>query len=243
MSSFFPYCTKCQVKKHPGVPAIDVERVCASYPSKKDVLVDVSFKVEQATRVALLGPNGAGKSSLLKLLAGLMPITEGSIKVLRHAAAAGKHEVTYLPQRSEIDWDFPITVYKLVLTGSYIKLGWFKMPGKRQKESVSRALQLLELEHLADRQINQLSLGEQQRSLIARSLVHDGEIMLLDEPLSGVDIRTQNIVRGVFDQLKKRGKTLLMSTHDSDNLEDDFDTALSLNSGKPIEVLHKPFKF
>lgn len=229
---FFPYCTRCKAGKHPGVPAIEVENLTVGYSNNPQVLNDISFSIPNGVRVALLGHNGAGKSTLLQSLVGLIPIASGDVKICGHPASSGKHLVTYLPQRSVIDWSFPITVFDLALTGSYIYLGWFKRPQKSHKISAINALELLNLLDRKDRLIGELSIGEQQRVLLARALVHSAEVFLLDEPLNAVDQETQAIMQKVFNQMKLEGKTLLMATHDHAHLKEHFDHTLTLKSGK-----------
>lgn len=213
-STPLPYCLRCSKKPIAGTPAIDVKNVSVSYPGGiKNALDHINFTIKIGTRVALLGPNGAGKSTLLKVLSGLLPTSSGIIKIFGHPVGTCFHEVTYLPQRSDIDWNFPISLEKLVLTGCYIHLGWFLGPHKEHFERTKEALKLLGLDQLAHRQIGHLSVGQQQRALLARALVHNAELYLLDEPLNAVDIETQYIIRETFDQLKQAGKTLLLATH------------------------------
>lgn len=231
-----PYCLRCSKKPLVGTPAVWVNDLCVSYPGGvRNVLNHISFKVEIGSRVAILGANGAGKSTLLKVLAGLMAPSSGTVSVFGHPVGTCFHEVTYLPQRSEIDWSFPITLQKLILTGCYIHLGWFFRPKKLHYERTMEAMKLLGLEHLADRQIGQLSVGQQQRALLARALVHGAELYLLDEPFNAVDIETQSIMRDTFDRLKQAGKTLLVATHDREHIEEDYDAVIFIRDGKLFE--------
>ncbi len=231
-----PYCLRCSKKPLPGTPAIEIKNVSANYPGGiRNAIDHITFTIETGTRVALLGPNGSGKSTLLKVLSGLLPPSSGIIKIFGHPVGKCFHEVNYLPQRSEIDWDFPISVEKLVLTGSYIHLGWFLRPKKEHFERVDGALQLLGLNNLAHRQIGQLSVGQQQRALLARALVHNAQLYLLDEPFNAVDIETQIIMRDTFDKLKHAGKTLLIATHEREHIATDYDDALFIENGKLIK--------
>lgn len=231
---FFPYTHLCTESQHAGVPAVEVHDLSVDYPHKTGILKNISFSIKGGLRVALMGANGAGKSTLLKALVGLTPIRSGSIYIYGHKTPSAKHLVTYLPQRSEIDWQFPITVFKLALTGAYIYLGWFKKPSKENIEDTHLALKLLGLDALADRKIGELSIGEQQRLLLARAIVHNPQLFILDEPLNAVDNETQKILQAAFDRLKKEGKTLLIATHDTEHLNERFDAVLRLKEGELV---------
>lgn len=232
--SLFPYTYLCSEAQHEGVPAIEVQNLTVDYPHKTNVLKNITFSIKGGRRVALIGANGAGKSTLLKAIVGLIPTRVGSIYIYGHKAPSAKHLVTYLPQRSEIDWQFPITAFKLALTGAYIYLGWFKRPTKENVIAANLALDLLGLNKLGCRRIGELSIGEQQRLLLARAIVHNPQLFILDEPLNAVDNETQNILQAVFDRLKDEGKTLLIATHGKDHLKEHFDDVLILKEGELI---------
>lgn len=234
-----PYCLRCSKKPLEGTPAIEIKNVSANYPGGiRNAIDHITFIIEIGTRVALLGPNGSGKSTLLKVLSGLLPPSTGRIRIFGHPVGTCFHEVTYLPQRSEIDWTFPISLEKLVLTGAYIHLGWVLRPKKEHFQRVDEALQLLGLQHLAHRQIGQLSVGQQQRALLARALVQNAQLYLLDEPFNAVDIETQIIIRDTFDKLKQARKTLLIATHEREHIATDYDDAFFIENGKLIKTLH-----
>lgn len=235
-----PYCLRCSKKPRSGTPAVSVKNLSLSYPGGggRNALNHISFTVEIGSRVAILGANGAGKSTLLKTLAGLITSSGGEVSIFGHPVGTCFHEVTYLPQRSEIDWDFPISLQKLVLTGCYIHLGWFLRPKNLHYQKTKEAMKLLGLEHLANRQIGQLSVGQQQRALLARALVHGAELYLLDEPLNAVDLETQLIIREAFDRLKHAGKTLIVATHDREHIETDYDEAIFIQDGKLVNIVH-----
>lgn len=234
-----PYCLRCSKKPIEGTPAIEINNVSANYSGGiKNAIDHISFIIKTRARVALLGPNGSGKSTLLKVLAGLLSPSTGTIKIFGRPVGECFHEVTYLPQRSEIDWSFPISLEKFVGTGTYIHLGWFLRPKKEHRERARVALQLLGLEDLACRQIGQLSVGQQQRALLARALVQNADLYLLDEPFNAVDIETQMIIRDTFDKLKGAGKTLLIATHEKEHIATDYDDALFIDKGKLVKILH-----
>jgi ABC-type Mn2+/Zn2+ transport system ATPase subunit len=185
-------------------------------------------------RVALVGPNGAGKSTLLKAAAGLLPVLSGEIKIYGQPVGACHHRVAYLPQRGELDWRFPISLRRLVMTGRYVHLGWLRRPGAADWAVVDRVMAQLELSQLAERQIGQLSGGQQQRALLARALAQEADLWLLDEPLNAVDNDTRAIIASVLDELKKQEKTVITATHDLGRLERDFDRAVYLCEGEVV---------
>jgi manganese/zinc/iron transport system ATP- binding protein len=196
----------------------------------------VSLRVPPGTRVALVGPNGAGKSSLLKAVAGLLPVSGGAVRVYGNPVGACHHRVAYLPQRGDIDWKFPITVERLVLTGRYAHLGWFRWPGARDRQVTKQVMEKLGLTGLAGRQIGRLSGGQQQRALLARALAQGADLLLLDEPLNAVDADTCGVIRGVLKELQQKGKTLVVATHESGRLESDFDAVVHLREGRRVAL-------
>ncbi len=188
--------------------------------------------------MALVGSNGAGKSTLLKTLAGLLAPGAGTYRVLGQERGACFHRIAYLPQRSELDWDFPMSLRKLVVTGRYVHLGWFKSPGKEDWKKVDTIIEELGLQGLQDRQISELSGGQQQRTLLARCLIQESAILLLDEPLNAIDAQTVEIMDKVLARQKSLGKTVVTATHDVDRLENEFDGILFMNSGREIRPHH-----
>ena len=215
--------------------ALKVEQLDVAYPrGGQTALREISLEIGIGERVALVGPNGAGKSTLLLAIAGLLPASGGKIILYGHEPGACQHQVAYLPQRSDLDWSFPISVEKLVLTGRYVHIGWLKRPGPEDRERAGAALRLLRLDRLAHRQIGELSGGEQQRTLLARALAHEADLFLLDEPLNAVDAETRKIVDEVLEDLREKKKTVIMATHDLGRLEADFDQAVYLNEGRKV---------
>ncbi len=229
----FPYGHRRHVGAVPGAPALAARSVSVGYASTAGLaLREVSLRVPAGARVALVGPNGSGKSTLLKAVAGLLPVSAGEIAVYGNPVGACHHRVAYLPQRGEIDWRFPISVRRLVMTGRYVHLGWLRRPGRKDREVVSEVMEDLGLTPLAERQIGQLSGGQQQRALLARALVQDGDLLLLDEPLNAVDAGTRGTISEVFSGLQRRGKTMVVATHDLASLASEFDGALYLREGQ-----------
>jgi ABC-type Mn2+/Zn2+ transport system ATPase subunit len=225
----------------PNAPALEIKNLVTGYPGAKAALKGVSLCVPIGTRVALVGANGAGKSTLLKAVAGLLPIREGDIKIYGNAVGACHHRVAYLPQRSQLDWRFPISLKRLVLTGRYVHLGWLKRATPKDYAVVTKVAAQLGLEGLLERQIGQLSGGQQQRALLARALAQESDLLLLDEPLNAVDNDTRAIITTVLNELSTQGKTVIMATHDLGRLESDFDGAMYLSDG--LEVPAPPGAF
>lgn len=217
-----------------GAPAIEARNVTVRYPGvATPTLTDTSCIVETGSRVALVGANGSGKSTLLKAIAGLLPFTgEIALFGLPHQRSRGR--VAYLPQRAEIDWRFPITVERLVVTGRYARLGWLRRPGQNDREQARAALERTGMAAFADRQIGKLSGGQQQRVLLARALAQQAELLLLDEPFNHVDVETRGTVSSLLDELRAAGATIVVATHDLDRLERDFDAVLRLAGGRIV---------
>jgi manganese/zinc/iron transport system ATP- binding protein len=219
----------------PNAPAVEARLSPIHYPgAPAPALREVYLRVPVGARVALVGHNGAGKSTLLKAIAGLLPTRPGEVCLYGHPPDACRHRVAYLPQRSEIDWRFPVNVRRLVMTGRYVHLGWLKRPGPPDERIVAEMLERLGLEVLAERQIGQLSGGQQQRALLARALAQQADLLLLDEPLNMVDAETRGVMVAVLKKLQQAGQTVIAATHDLGRLEIDFDGALYLNEGRVV---------
>jgi manganese/zinc/iron transport system ATP- binding protein len=238
----FPYGSRVHRDPVADADALVTEDLSIGYPgSRRPVVQDLSLRVPRGTRVALVGPNGAGKSTLLKAVAGLLPIFSGQVRIYGNPVGACHHRVAYLPQRGEIDWRFPISLRRLVMTGRYVHLGWLRWPGNRDGEIVEGVLERLGLCELAERQIGRLSGGQQQRALLARALAQEADLLLLDEPLNAVDAETRDVVHVVLSELQKRGKTVIAATHDLGRLAENFDAAVYLNEGRLVTPLDGAF--
>lgn len=228
-----PYGGRSHQGPDASSPALEFAKVVASYPTAKKVAVsDITLSVARGRRVALVGHNGAGKSTLLKAAAGLIKIDSGSMRVYGNPVGACHHRTAYLPQRSDVDWHFPISVADLVMTGRYVHLGWFQRPKRSDHQLVFAALSRLAIADLANRQIAELSGGQQQRALIARALVQQASLFLLDEPLNAVDEATRDIVDHVLNDHVKVGGSVLVATHDLGRLSESFDEAIYLKAGR-----------
>jgi len=220
----------CDAPAIAGTPALALDRVTFRYPgASEEVLTDLSLTVNPGERVALVGPNGAGKSTLIKLVAGLMALQRGGISIYGNRAGRCRHRVALVPQRTEIDWRFPVSVRQVVMMGRYVRLGWLKRPRTVDRDAVDRAMATMRITELADQQVGELSGGQQQRVMLARTLAHDADLLLLDEPLNHVDVVTQELIYHVLEDLSKRGKTAVVSTHDLGILKVHFTRALFLD--------------
>jgi len=191
-------------------------------------LENVSFELMVGERLAVVGPNGAGKSTLLKIIAGVLSPTEGHIEIFGNIPG-GHICIAYVSQRSLVDWSFPVTVADVVMMGRVGQLGLFRNPRISDWKIVNQSLEVVGMTHLAKRQINQLSGGQQQRMFIARALAQEAELMLLDEPLSGLDVSSQEEVFSILDHLRDREVTVLVSLHDLKMAAQRFDQVMLLN--------------
>ena len=179
--------------------------------------------------VALLGPNGAGKTTFFKALVGLVPKETGEIIFGGHGKAGADTDIAYLPQRSVIDWDFPITVRGMVEMGRYMRVGNWRRFGKADDEAVDVALRTMDLAELADRQISALSGGQQQRAFLARSLAQEAHVFLLDEPFTGLDKTAQDLLGQAIQKLAADGNLVIASHHDLKSVPEFFDLVIFLN--------------
>jgi ABC-type Mn2+/Zn2+ transport system ATPase subunit len=189
----------------------------------------LSFNAHCGQCVGLLGPNGAGKSTLLKTLCGLIARETGAISFHGHAITGPNREFAYLPQREQIDWDFPTTVRGLVEMGRYVRAGWWRWLSAEDHRAVDDAIRLMQIEDLQDRQISALSGGQQQRTFLARALAQQAHVFLLDEPFTGLDKPNQDNLRQQLRTLRDQGKLLLISHHDLATVPEIFDEVLLLN--------------
>jgi ABC-type Mn2+/Zn2+ transport system ATPase subunit len=193
-------------------PVLDVRHLTVAYDQTR-ALDAISFTVTPGERVAVVGPNGAGKSTLLKALVGLIRPTSGTIQVDGHLHTQCS-DVAYVPQRAQVDWSFPIRVWDVVMLGRTAHIGLFRPPGKHDHAQVQRSLELVRMTDLARRQIGELSGGQQQRVFLARALAQEARILLLDEPVTGLDVRAQEEVLRIVDDIHRQGVTVLVATHD-----------------------------
>lgn len=223
-----------------GAPTVEVDQVTVNYNGKA-ALEDVSFHLEPGHRVAVVGPNGAGKSTLFKVIAGTLQPSAGEVRVYGHGPH-GHTCIAYVPQRTQIDWTFPVTVADVVMMGRVGKIGLFRWPRHSDWDFVRSSLQQVGLQDLTDRQIGELSGGQQQRVFIARALAQEAELLLMDEPLTGLDMPSQEAIFQILDDLQQRGVTVMVATHDLNLASEHFDLMMLLNGrmmafGHPDQVL------
>ena len=209
--------------------AIDIYQLNVNY-EKTSALWDINVSIPKGSLVGIIGPNGAGKSTLLKALLGLVKPLSGRALFYGAPFAKVKEQIAYVPQKGSIDWDFPITVFDVVLMGRFRKLKGLKWYKKADKEAALKILDRLEMGSLAKRQISALSGGQQQRLFIARALLQEADILLLDEPFAAVDKATEDIIIQILQDLRDEGKTILVVHHDLKTAYEYFDKALLLNT-------------
>ena len=208
--------------------AISVKGLSVSYERKR-VLTNIHIEVEKGKVYGVIGPNGAGKSTLFKSILGMIDINTGYIKVLSKNVEEIRKKIAYVPQRDEVDWDFPATVEDIVLMGRYPHKKILERINKEDRRLAAEALADLGIEELVNRQIGQLSGGQQQRVFIARALCQQAEIFFLDEPFVGVDMLTEEKIITILHKLADKGKTLLVVHHDLSTVKDYFDKVILLN--------------
>jgi ABC-type Mn2+/Zn2+ transport system ATPase subunit len=207
---------------------LEIKDLTVSY-KRVPAVHHVSLELRCGSCVGLLGPNGAGKTSLFKALVGLVPLETGSMSFHGHNRRSAISEIAYLPQRTTVDWDFPITVRRMVEMGRYQALGWWKRFREEDRRAVHLALEAMDLEDLGDRQISALSGGQQQRAFLARALAQEAHVFLLDEPFSGLDKPAQDLLGSAIRRLANAGNLLIVSHHDLRTVRDLFDQVIFLN--------------
>ena len=213
--------------------AIEIKNLTVAY-GENIALEDLNLNVEVGSLMALVGPNGAGKSTLIKTILKFLKQITGEIKINAKTLA-------YVPQRNSVDWDFPTTLFDVVEMGCYGRVGLFKRVSKEEKQKVLKAIEQVGMLEFKDRQISELSGGQQQRAFIARALVQEADIYLMDEPFQGVDSTTEKSIVEILKQLKAEGKTIIVVHHDLQTVPTYFESVALINkavivSGKVSEV-------
>lgn len=209
--------------------ALEVEELTVAY-DKAVVLWNVCCQIPEGKLVGIIGPNGAGKSTFLKALLSMVTPLSGRARFFGKSYKQMKKRIAYVPQRSSVDWTFPITAFEVVLMGRFGRRGWLGWPNAADKQAAMRALEMVGMQGFRDRQISQLSGGQQQRLFLARALLQEADIYLMDEPFAGVDMATEKEIMAILSQLKQDGKTLLVVHHDLSTVESYFDWVLMLNT-------------
>jgi manganese/iron transport system ATP-binding protein len=211
-----------------GYEGITVAHLGVSYRSL-EALRDITLQLAPGRLTGIIGPNGAGKSTLIKAMLGLIPITQGSVYYQGQPLTQQLEQVAYVPQRSQIDWTYPATVWDVVMMGRVRKTGWFRRFSPVSRHKVTEALARVGMEVYSNRPIGQLSGGQQQRVFLARSLAQEAEIFFFDEPFVGVDQKTESILFNIFHELADAGKIVLVVNHDLGDSITNFDDLILLN--------------
>lgn len=196
---------------------------------RKPVLWDISIDFPAGQLIGVVGPNGAGKSTLIKAVMDLVPRASGEVRVFDKPYRRNRHRVGYVPQRESVDWDFPANALDVVTMGLYGQIGWCLPVRRKHRQQAAEALRRVGLEDFAHRQISQLSGGQQQRTFLARALVQDADLYLMDEPFAAVDAATEQAIIEILKEMKDRGKTVLVIHHDLQTVADYFDYVVLLN--------------
>lgn len=196
---------------------------------RKPVIWDVSFDIPPGKLIGIIGPNGAGKSTLLKAVMDLIPKASGRVQVFGKSYQKNRHRVGYVPQRESVDWDFPVDALDVVAMGLYKEIGWCLPVRKKHKVRAMEALDRVGIADYARRQISQLSGGQQQRTFLARALVQNADLYLMDEPFAAVDAATEKAIVQILQEMKESGKTALVIHHDLQTVPEYFDYVILLN--------------
>ena len=228
-------------KQGDAVPALEVRGIWAGY-NHQPALEDITFQVAQGDMLGIIGPNGSGKSTLLKSVLGLVKAWQGEVFVLGQPGTQIRRGIGYMPQIEQVDWDFPVTVGDVALMGRYARRGLFRRTTKEDKEAAASALERVGLHKLRQKLIGELSGGQRRRVLLARALANAPELLLLDEPMAGLDATAQHQLLDIFDDLRADGATIVLSTHDLSCVSGRCDKAACLNRrliafGPPEEIL------
>ncbi len=221
--------------------AIEIRDLSVAY-NRRPVLEDVTLTVPRRAMVGFVGPNGGGKSTLIKAVLGLVPMVRGEVEVLgRPVDRRARRLIGYVPQREDVDWNFPVSAFDVVMMGRIPSMRLLRRPTNRDRELVWDALRTVGMEKFADTRIGEFSGGQQQRVFLARALAQEAEVLLLDEPVSGVDAPSQHEIFDLLRGLQEAEKTVIVTTHDLSCVAERFDLALLLNRhvvafGRPEEV-------
>lgn len=208
--------------------ALKIDQLTVNY-EKTPVLWEVSLEIPPGKLVGIIGPNGAGKSTLIKAALGLVQPLSGSVRFFGSSFKKMRQKIGYIPQRETVDWDFPITLFDLVMMGRYGHLGLLRRPKKKDREHVHCILQRVGLDNFCDRQISQLSGGQQQRAFFARALIQECDLYFMDEPFAGIDMASAERIIELLAELRSQGKTVFIVHHDLNTVPEIFDWAILLN--------------
>jgi ABC-type Mn2+/Zn2+ transport system ATPase subunit len=229
-----------RIRHQPDQPILDVSHLSVRFEGIQ-ALEDISFHLHAGEHVAVVGPNGAGKSTLFKVVSGVLPPFSGEVKISGYSPR-GHICIAYVPQRSQVDWRFPASVADVVMMGRIGQIGFFRWPTRSDWSAIHAALQVVDMVPYANRQIGELSGGQQQRTFLARALAQEAELVLMDEPLNGLDTPSQEAILSLLDKLHQQKITVMVATHDLGQAARRFDRVMLLNHrlisfGPPQEVL------
>lgn len=208
-----------------------VENVTVTYRNGHTALDRASFSLPSGTIAALVGVNGSGKSTLFKAIMGFVPLASGSVSILGQPAgrALKRNVVAYVPQAEEVDWNFPVLVEDVVMMGRYGHMNWLRIPSAHDRAMVDGALERVGMSALRKRQIGELSGGQKKRVFLARALAQEGRVILLDEPFTGVDVKTEEAITKLLGELRDEGRIMLVSTHNLGSVPEFCDRAILIN--------------
>jgi manganese/zinc/iron transport system ATP- binding protein len=209
-------------------PPLSIQDMTVAY-HRKPVLWDVDLEIPPGRLVGIVGPNGAGKSTLIKAVMDLVPMASGRVLVYGRPYRQNRQRVGYVPQRESVDWDFPVSALDVVTMGCYGRIGWCLPVRKKHRQAALEALDRVGIAELANRQISQLSGGQQQRTFLARALVQDADLYLMDEPFAAVDAATEKAIVQILQDLRAQGKTALVVHHDLQTVAEYFDYVILIN--------------
>lgn len=219
------------------------DAVTVTYRNGMTALKDVTFAIPRGTITALVGINGSGKSTLFKAIMGFVPLARGTVRILGGTArdALARNAVAYVPQSEDVDWDFPILVEDVVMMGRFGHMNWLRRPRRIDREAVDTALERVNMTAYRKRQIGELSGGQKKRVFLARALAQEGQVILLDEPFTGVDVKTEEQIVALLGALRAEGRVMLVSTHNLGSVPEFCDRAILINrtilaSGRTADV-------
>ncbi|PSW67068.1 manganese/iron ABC transporter ATP-binding protein [Photobacterium leiognathi subsp. mandapamensis] len=222
---------------------LNINDITVTYRNGHTALHDASFSIPQGSITALVGINGSGKSTLFKAIMGFVPTSKGKVEILNHSVkqALKKNMVAYVPQSEEIDWNFPVLVKDVVMMGRYGYMNMLRIPRKIDHEKVNAALERVNMQYFSHRQIGELSGGQRKRVFLARALAQESQVILLDEPFTGVDVQTEEQIMALLRELRNEGKVMLVSTHNLGSIPDFCDRTVLINktilaSGETSEI-------
>ncbi|MEX2672671.1 MAG: ABC transporter ATP-binding protein [Phycisphaeraceae bacterium] len=214
--------------EHPHDSPLSIHDMTVAY-HRKPVVWDIDLDLPEGKLIAIVGPNGAGKSTLIKAAMNLVPMVSGQVLVFGQPFKKQRHLVAYVPQRETVDWDFPVSAMEVVTMGLYGRIGWLRPVRRKHREAAMESLERVGMAEYAHRQISQLSGGQQQRVFLARALVQNAQLYLMDEPLAGVDAATERTIIDVLRSLRDEGKTVVAVHHDLQTVSQYFDHLILLN--------------